>query len=555
MCRELNHPNHRRCPSSQGENRNGRDRAKYAANKAAGKSSPVDTGKTAAPDVLIPVSLEDAASQVRERVHNRYARMVGKNLGHATYDRDDESTHNLGRETWAELEEDVRSVGQAVETRASEIAGFTAEEAAERQAARCQRVKDEIEPLNERIKANSARLQQLNLELNSPDGDDSGLRAEWDAIRSSQDELKDEALRVGAAIAADCGLGDVDDHNVNSALRKIQQGHDPLTLADTKTLADARLSALSEIRDMGGVAIELNDNSSKRVSGIMEEVAEHYPADWIRLSNDEGNLKVKDTKGRAHYSQKRTQKVRQQVTELRWRGPDEEPEGEGWVRGVWTGSGWSNPIDNPDAAERYADYAGSEHTSERVAWYRPAYKTRKAYRYFDGEDVQGNPPRGWEEAYETLSDGRKYRVFRQPAWRMGHGESVAELTVDKDRPGAQWQDTKGFGTALHETAHRMEHVNPAIFQLEEEFLRRRTTDADGNRDRLENLYLSNRERGRPDSFANKYMGKEYNDNYREVMSTGMEALFAGGFGSLAGIDGQTPDADMRAFILGVLATA
>lgn len=568
MCRGLSDPNHRRCPSSGGHERRNRDRAKYAANRAAGLTRPVNEALTAAPqDVFIEVSLEDAACQVRERIHNTFHVGHGKNLGHSTMS--DDYRERLaalaalpasdGIDSWKELEQDVRAIGQALEDRAAQIAGFTAEDAAERHMVRVARAKEEIDPFYDRLSKVNNQIRDTQGEIwtaerENPDEDHGELLAQMAALKATRDSIQQEADTRGAVIARDFGFGDIGPHEVNGTIRKIQQGFDPMTLADTKILADARLVALKEVRDFGGT-IELNDNSSKRVAGIMAEVAQHYPADWVRMSNTAGNLKVKDTKGRAHYNQASSQRVRKQSTEVRWRDAGEEPEGDGWVSGVWTGNGWSNPIENPDAVEKYAQYANTDSGERSVAWYRPAFKTRRSYRYYDGESVTGPPPRGWTEAFETLSDGSEIRVFRQPAWRMTHGETVSELTVDKDRSGGQWQETAGFGTALHEFGHRAEHMNPAITELEEAFLLRRTTGEDGQRDKLTNLYLSNRERGRSDSFADKYMGKEYNNGYREVLSTGMEGIFAGAFGSLAGINGKTPDADMRAFILGVLATA
>jgi hypothetical protein len=461
---------------------------------------------------------------------------------------------------WNDVEEQVRAVGAAIEDRASEIAGFTAEEAAERSRERIAEIEnDKIRELNASIE--KLRIQRKTEEDEYYKGKHSDIETRANYLRSREStanqisEMQTEQDNVLVDLLKEKGYGDVSHSEAREIARKIHQGVDKETLADMKTLAEARLQALSETREMGGVKIETNEDSSKRVAMVMDEVANYYPADWIRKSNELGNLKVKDTKGRAHYSQASSQKVRVPVHERTYSRDGLPPDGEGWVRAVYTGSGWANPLENPKAAENYAEFQGTENPMGDVMWVRPRFKTRKAMAYYKGESVEGKPPRGWEEAYETLSNGQVIRIFRQPAYRMARGDVVAELTVDKDKPAAQWQPTAGFDTAIHEFAHRTEHVNPVIFQLEEAFLRRRTTK-DGEREKIGKIYAhSSREVGRTDSFADKYMGKEYRDSYREVLSTGMQGLFSGGFGNLAGTDGKTPDADMRAFILGVLATA
>lgn len=538
MCRELSHPNARRCPSAHGENRRARDRANYTVSKSRDLTSPVDESLTAAPGAVPVVDLKEVAAGVRESVHTLYENEYGKNR------RADVGTYP--QYVWSDVEEEVRSIGVAVEGRASEIAGFTAEEAAERSRERI----SEIE--NDTIRELNASIEKLQIQRKT------ASYAEY--LRSREDvanqifAMQTEHDNALVDLLKEKGYGDISPSDAREIDRKVRKGVDEQTVADMKTLAEARLQALSETREMGGVKIETNEDSSKRVALVMEEVANYYPADWIRKSNEIGNLKVKDTKSRAHYSSARVQKFRVPYCEDRY--SRYAPDGEGWVRGVYKGRGWwANPLEDPSAVEKYAAFRGTEDPEGDALWVRPRFKTRKAMRYYNGESVEGKPPRGWEEAHETLSDGQVIRVFRQPAYRMARGDVVAELTVDNDKPEVQWQTTAGFDTAIHEFAHRTEHVNPVIFHLEEEFARRRTTK-DGEREKIVMLYASpNKEVGRTDSFADKYVGKEYRGSYREVMSTGMQGLFSGGFGNLAGTDGKTPDADMRAFILGVLATA
>ena len=136
---------------------------------------------------------------------------------------------------------------------------------------------------------------------------------------------------------------------------------------------------------------------------------------------------------------------------------------------------------------------------------------------------------------------------------------MSVLLVSDDHPdGPDARANPYHRVGVHEMAHRFQHVIPGVTELEHEFLRRRTTDpATGRREALVDLGVGMAgERARPDAFASAYIGKEYSDsNATEVMSMGMESLFTGTHGGLVGAGRYAADTDMRAFVLGVLATA
>ena len=132
---------------------------------------------------------------------------------------------------------------------------------------------------------------------------------------------------------------------------------------------------------------------------------------------------------------------------------------------------------------------------------------------------------------------------------------VSELTIDSDGTGFRGQ--AGYTTALHEFGHRVEHTGaPLIARMESTFLeRRREVGEAGEREKLRSIYNTGREYGYFDKFANKYMGKvDDRSPAREVLTTGMEALFGGNYGALMGTGGLRRDRDMRDFLLGLLAT-
>ena len=121
--------------------------------------------------------------------------------------------------------------------------------------------------------------------------------------------------------------------------------------------------------------------------------------------------------------------------------------------------------------------------------------------------------------------------------------SASELTTDKSKR-----------VTIHEVAHRMEHTNPEVLALEGAFYRRRVTSDEGEIEPTTSYMGSRRERVRSDGFVDPYVGKDYDGGRAyEVLSVGMEAVFAGSMGSLLGVDHRAADLDHRAFVLGLLA--
>lgn len=62
-----------------------------------------------------------------------------------------------------------------------------------------------------------------------------------------------------------------------------------------------------------------------------------------------------------------------------------------------------------------------------------------------------------------------------------------------------------------------------------------------------------KEVSRPDNFVDRYMGKICQHNATEIVSMGMEGVFARTQGGLAGVGGKKADPEMRNFVLGMLA--
>lgn len=333
-----------------------------------------------------------------------------------------------------------------------------------------------------------------------------------------------------------------------------------------KNLANSYRSILSQIRDMGGELNGISPKSHKPSIKILQEAMENFPADWIDDSNASNDipLRVKKTVARAHYNHRVVQEDKKEFssadfvhTPSNWQPPADNPFFAGWVK--------LSDVETEDTNSRFyitrIQRSVYRTGDSRVTWVAPKYQAVLA--------VNDTPPkgRGWEkfEMPGSYFDGRVGKFVGEPKtiWRREKKirqrvslSAESELTISEDESN-QEITRPGYSTASHEFSHRIEAVRPHIKSLEQSFLKRRTTLPNGEREKRQVYTIKGRqvEWVRPDGFAHRYMGKEYNDGSTEILSTGTEALFSGSFGGLKGLDGYKEDKDMRNFILGTLASA
>lgn len=137
----------------------------------------------------------------------------------------------------------------------------------------------------------------------------------------------------------------------------------------------------------------------------------------------------------------------------------------------------------------------------------------------------------------------------------------AEITVSTDSPAFVADGTVGLDVALHEFSRRQGLTVDGVYKLETQFLDRRTADAE-TRTGLqfqEQIFKTSgrskmsKEVCRPDNFVDRYMGKIYKHDATEIISMGMEAVFARTQDGLSGVGGKRADPEMRNFVLGMLA--
>lgn len=585
MCRSLEKGG-RRCPRCYGAQRRSTDRARYAAKKATlpqeQETSPILT--PAAPALSWnPVEIKNEAEEVRmffeintisSGISETRVPLAQYRENPEKYQERDKDSLVIPYESPQRLEQRVSKIGEQISQRATEILGYDPET----KIAELEKVEEQKRAEFEELENQVIEARKRSSEATTAFVKDKNNKDLEDASRAALKELE----RVMAEKAR---------------LRKtLQLEYSPEVKEVLRETAEAYKQAISEVRELGGT-VEVRKDSSKRATSVLQDAASVYPREWVERSNFAGNLRVKDTQSRAHYSGKKGQKTKEyRMTHASFGMTEEPPPGSGWVD-----TGRTTETISYDGPE-------PEMVTMRVFERPYMFSTRPA---LPGD----KKPRGWIEYYAPVEDvgwefrpGRPgvppelseyvqtkdpklkpddetppgmVRVWGKPSSRMVEREVCAELLVDKSKR-EQHSDVGGFATAVHEFAHRCEHTTPALGAAEEAFLQRRTTTPDGDREPLKSLYPGTREKGREDSFAHAYMGKEYPDavpsamgsvvpsgaaklipeikgsvprsDYREVMSCGMEALFGGSFGGLLGAGKYKADPDMRHFILGALTT-
>lgn len=344
-------------------------------------------------------------------------------------------------------------------------------------------------------------------------------------------------------------------HSLN--LKK--QGRDPETEKMMNTNREELVRILKDLRPIGG-SINFAPKSNKEAVNALKAAESLYPSAWIEASNNRPAFIAKKTSRRAHYSDGSFQKSYKvvEVKNFTYKPEGWEPDPSNMHEvGSWHKTDEYGKWVDPDTGIEY-----SSHTEPgEVAW---VYTPVEYYRSWNNEEQLTKPHgNGWQKAvhketrynYDTK---QREEVGMRTYWyrpvkrrKLVEAKIQPEITVSGSGQSA-------VNTALHEFAHRVEasdSVGMHIKTLEETFLKRRTTDADGRRHDLVKLYPRTREFARPDDFVSAYMGKVYDMGYREVLSTGAEAVFGNNYGGLAGLNDNKSDRDMKNFIVGLWASA
>lgn len=575
MCRTLA-TGGRRCPNCKGERRRGSDRARYAAKKATLPGQMAftfddasDTPNPPSKPVWNPTLVREEAESVRALLepHDRGTARSETRVPKAVFDANPAkwTEEALGEqvtivEDAAVIETRIIAVGDAISTRAEEVLDYNP---IERLEALNRRVEEQLEEATRNVE----RLERIRKELDTLKEKES-LSPESDPVRAARiQELRDKLTNEPRVDYI--SLGEPERAETRAIIAEASKAYK---------------QALAEVRELGG-HLEARDDSSKRAVAVLEEASQIYPSAWLARSNAAGNLRVKDTSSRAHYSSRSPQRKRVTMTRTQLIGPGEQPPGGRWVKTGETRirnryEGSRTIQESVDVYEKVVydslipHEPGSKKPRGHVETYIPLDEAYMNYRFMSQapeelrEHVESNGERGHSNDPEAPPG--MVKVWARPRTYMSAKELCAEILVDKSNSDKANGLTPGHAAAVHEMAHRMEHMIPALGTLEAAFIRRRTALPTGGQEPLERIYKSSpKEKGRKDSFANHYMGKEYGhtvtapehngqppgqSSFYEVISCGMEALFGGQYGGLIGGSGYKPDPDMRNFILGTLAS-
>lgn len=303
-------------------------------------------------------------------------------------------------------------------------------------------------------------------------------------------------------------------------------------------------------------SLQVADDSHKKAVQSLRKAIAYYPQQWVDNSNEQSEklpLRVKDSKGRAHYSSAALQDkfALRPFAMVQSKPADWTPDPLSRADSEWVDLKGEDTWTEPKTGRVYSNYDihYGDNMDGKKSWLHISYEYRRS------------PRRGYEEVQYRDYSGEVVTAYRKPRMERIRIESevTSELTVSKDAK-TRVGDDPSFRVALHEFAHRVEHTTPQVQALEDAFLKRRTGRLPikgaetPEPEQPTAIYLKKREIGYKDNFPTHYMGKVYSDGYREILSMGMETLFAGKNGAFSGIDNYSPDPDYKKFVLGILAS-
>jgi hypothetical protein len=436
----------------------------------------------------------------------------------------------------------------------------------------------DLPALKEKFRTPSVEVQNFEAEIEKAKRrvrDAKAKLAEITALVSAGDKsLEEKAAELQEKVEKLAGEENQAVKNFNTAGEADEEAKDKEYHAVMQILTDSYKKVIADIRPCGGKLKISTDSSPELVENIKNTIGKDYPSSWIEDSNAMNDHMValsSSDKGRYHYT---GQKLYSNLSVEDY--PYERPEYQPIRVGVIAVADVDKVQEmfGPDAKIA----AGNAFDVNGVSTVLVESPTVQIFNpKIDRMGPGGRPlGAGWRMSFYQAPD-KGIRSSTEKAWV----KNVPTTKTDVLRPEILLPDNldtlQSKGTTYHEFAHRCEEVvgledkakagkEPSVITRQEEaFLRRRTTDPEtGVREPLRGLIAAqarpdatplNSEMGRPDGFNMAYVGKEYIGSYsREVLSTGIEALFGGTMSALNGlIASEKKDDDHKGFTLGILA--
>lgn len=398
------------------------------------------------------------------------------------------------------------------ELRINHIGAILAQEAEIQANVDVEEIIKEIDTLNNQIYSLQKRLDIISHKLtvnenNLPPVIPDLLSIQGKIRFASLPEEQKTAINVANSLKKD-------QQTVEVEIKVCKEAQDKLIFDTNKKLSQAYWEVLGSVRTMGG---EIKaDTANDTAETIRETLGNHYPAEWIEISNQNNILNISHSStGRPEY--------RSENVPLSLAGVNGEVKEIIETFPHYDTQTFSTDLGMEGTAVFYPDVIVSPDGDTRGV--HPLTKQEGSFSPFKGDSI----------------------VYRSP------------LTADEQEiVGQNILQNLPAGTLYHEFGHRMEQVLPnrILVRQEEAFLKRRTAKI--NENWFTNMVpVNEKEFVHSGGFVAPYVGKEYFDGKRyEVFTTGVQALYTGEYGGLVGVSTQytEPDMDHRNFILGILAT-
>lgn len=584
MCRGIAEGG-RRCPSCRGEYNRAYQRARYAAKKAASKSTPPastetpDTGtayagtSTLEAPATAQVTTEAPSTTPQLRPFTEVvqdAHTLNEQMKYAFTSSDETDQHHIARELgyenrdamFADFEKRSTAIGAEIGAQAEADAGvdtMTGEEYQEVITAHLEKSVDEMEKKYPKY----FKVQKTMIALVKEH-----KRQTYESIA---ERLQEEGMEEADAHAhLKAYNNDVKSRRIVKELASNKMTLTPEMNSKLHALENAYMSRLKEIREFGG---EVNATYKSKVhASYLKDGVTVFPSEWLDKSNNYPvQMIVKVTNSRAHYSGLKSQKEKvthREETSVALAHPDGSlvnPDTGGHEDSVYFTIPGSENIKHRGRNQMMDGMTVCARSDNHLLSDNPKSKKPNQILTFESE--------GWKwRKYATVGEDGKLvhtegwvavpgRPYYKP--RMETKALAAELTINKE-PASE-----GLGEydrlVRHEMSHRFEETVPGIAEMEAKFKERREVNEDGTRQRLQLVTpTSSREVGRPDNYVESYTGRNYppetdstGRKYEstEVLSTGMESIFARRSGGLMGFNNTGhADKDHRNFVLGLLAT-
>lgn len=509
MCRAKDDPKCRRCKTT--------DPVASASRGKAYEASKKGEGLTAAPVALAAVALLTAPVNNGTR-DIEALRALAASIDRAFADEDPSAIADLKRDYGSPLGA-IRALGAAVTSRGEELAGITAEEVTDswhkRKEAARQAIPDLRQARDDRVAQDMAEFDAWAAEHHpGVNWEDTGGPGSLRQLRNQY--VSEESKAAGAAVI---------EAEARWEKSGIQSATDPESLLDLRRIADGCEAAMAEIRPLGG-HLELHELSDPAAVLAVTEAMGIYPADWACASSDAGPLAVVVSEGRSQHNPFAVHSERVAA----------EPS----FHIVPAGSART---DTPECS-----YLAVENGIGAYGREDPSYD-RWLTQKWEVKRVKGKPK------------GCDWEAVEPSVWRRKERGTIKGAGLELSMKGRELPARpKGFAVAAHELGHRMQTVVPGLSRMEDAWLVDRTT-VNGKREELVPLWEGSNEFVRTDNFPLAYIGKEYSDmmgdtrEATEVITMGTQGIFGGDHGGLIGMGSIRRDDDMRAFILGAMASA